>query len=472
MKNILIHSIMFILKNYFKYISIVFKKILTRLLLKTIDALLKLKTPMLWLGGVLYLLSKSFGKFFILPIILPIYRLVLRGKSYWRRLDIKQIPYLIFIKKYLPRLTIFLIVITITSHNILAQTYGGDDYTNNNLLSALITPTEAGWSELIEETGPATSEPIAMNKFLEEQGAVQETIITTPFPEEVFIEGSTDTSPDASSLVQINAQDNEIAQRTDNVVYTVKNGDVLGAIAEQFGISVNTILWANDLTWSSTIKAGQQLTILPQSGIEHEVKSGDTVLAIAKKYQVAADDIISNNKLASASDIRSGDLLFIPNGVKPTAVKSSYTPKTVAKNTPAKNENVYSDEKVPGASEDTNTKLLWPVLSQRITQYFHWGHSGLDIGDKTGNPIYAAESGKVERSGWSTGYGYNVVINHGNGLTTLYGHASKLLVKAGDTVTRGETIALVGSTGWSTGPHLHMEVRVNDVKKNPLNYIK
>ncbi|MBP9802571.1 peptidoglycan DD-metalloendopeptidase family protein [Patescibacteria group bacterium] len=354
----------------------------------------------------------------------------------------------------------------------MAQTYGMDDYTNNNLLSALVTPTEAGWSELIEETGPATSEPIAMNKIFEEQGALQELIIPTPFPEEVFIEASTDTSPDQASLVQISPQDTEIPQRTQTVVYTVKNGDVLGSIAEQFGISVNTILWENNLTWNSTIKAGQQLSILPQSGIEHEVKSGDTILAIAKKYQVEADSIIKNNSLADATDIRSGDLLFIPNGIKPTAITSSYTPKTPVKNTPPKVVDVYSDEEVAGSDNETNTKLLWPVISQRITQYYHWGHSGLDIGDKTGNPIYAAESGKVERSGWSTGYGYNVVINHGNGLTTLYGHASKLLVKAGDTVTRGETIALVGSTGWSTGPHIHFEVRTSDVKKNPLNYIK
>jgi len=230
----------------------------------------------------------------------------------------------------------------------------------------------------------------------------------------------------------------------------------LGTIAEKFNLTVSTILWENNLTWNSTIRPGQKLKILPDSGINHEVKSGDTVLAIAKKYQTDAKKIISDNKLADAGDIKIGDLLFIPEGIKPTRVVSSYKPKTT-----------HYEPAV-----DTGTKLLWPTLSHRMTQYYHWRHHAVDIGDKTGNPIYASESGKVERSGWSRGYGYNVVINHGNGIKTVYAHASKLLVSKGESVVRGQTIAAIGSTGWSTGPHLHFEVRVNNIKQNPLNYIK
>lgn len=439
---------------------------MAKILLKTIDYIILLKKPLWFLALGFFQVAKFIGRIFILPIVLPAYRLFLKTKIYWRHLKMENFAYLKFIKIYLPRITIFIIIVIVTTHNIMAKTYGIDQYTNNNLLPAVLSDTDIGWSELIEEDATVYSEPVVSNQFLEEQGALQELVINTPFPEEVFTGESTNTSVDSSSLVQVTPQE-EVAPRDAVVMYTVQNGDVLGKIAEKFGISVNTVLWANNLTWSSTIKAGQKLKILPSSGIEHPVKSGDTVLAIAKKYQSEAQAIISYNKLANASDIKSGDLLFIPNGVKPTQITSSYQPKP--SNSPANTTN----EKLPPAAIDSNTKLLWPVLSQRITQYYGLNHTGLDIGDKTGNPIYAAESGKVEAAAWNAGgYGYYVIINHGNGLKTLYGHSSKLLVKAGDTVTRGETIALVGSTGRSTGPHLHFEVRINDSRTNPLNYIK
>jgi murein DD-endopeptidase MepM/ murein hydrolase activator NlpD len=389
-------------------------------------------------------------------------------KTHYKNLPQKNIPYLSFIKKYLPRLTIFIIIVVVSTNNLFAKTYSVDEYANKSLLSNLITPINEGWSELIEETGPANQNaPLAAN-YLEEQGALQEMIIDTPFAADSDDSQSTNTSPDDTSLVLLNPQDidaglNATGHRSEAIAYTVQPGDVLGKIAEQFNITVNTLLWENNLSWSSTIRPGQKLTILPNSGVNHEIKSGDTILAIANKYQTDAEKIISSNKLADASDIKIGDLLFIPNGIKPTRVVSSYQPKT----------SVYSSKNVEPANEiHTGTKLLWPVNSNRITQYYHWRHSGLDIGDKTGSPIYAAESGKIERAGWSRGYGYNVVINHGNGLKTLYAHASQLLVKTGDTVSRGETIALIGSTGWSTGPHLHLEVRINESRKNPLNYIR
>ncbi len=478
MKIILIYAILVLLN--FKYISIHWKKIFTGLLLKIIDGLIKLKKPLLWLGGFFYLGIKFLAKIFILPFLLPLYRLFTRIKTYYRRLNVKQIPYLIFIKKYLPRLTIFILIAVVTSNNIFAQSYGLDEYVNKSLISALVVPDQANWSELIEDSGPATAPSITSTNYLQEQGAVQELVINTPFAEDNNNK-QTNTSADDSSLVLLNPNDindNEPVptdtQRSEIIYYTVKAGDVLGKISEQFNITANTLLWANNLTWSSTIQPGQKLTILPSSGINHEVQKGDTIASIAKKYQADNAKIISANQLASAGSIKSGDLLFIPDGVKPTKVQSSYQPpKSIVKKPVTKEpENVYSDEEVPGAIASSDTKLLWPLLSQRITQYYSWKHTGLDVGDKVGNPIYAAESGKVERAGWSTGYGYNVVINHGNGLVTLYGHASKLLVKDGDTVSRGETIALIGNTGWSTGPHLHFEVRVNDARKNPLNYIR
>ena len=116
--------------------------------------------------------------------------------------------------------------------------------------------------------------------------------------------------------------------------------------------------------------------------------------------------------------------------------------------------------------------MAWPTVGARITQYFSWRHVGVDIANKTGTPLYAADAGVVEFAGWATGYGNSIVINHGGGKKTRYGHASKLFVKVGDEVEKGENIAAMGSTGWSTGPHLHFEVMINGAKYNPLNYIR
>jgi murein DD-endopeptidase MepM/ murein hydrolase activator NlpD len=136
--------------------------------------------------------------------------------------------------------------------------------------------------------------------------------------------------------------------------------------------------------------------------------------------------------------------------------------------------NILSPSSEPQKATDleiSNT-LLWPAKSRRINQYYSWRHRGLDIDGDVGDPAYAPESGKVEKSGWGTGYGYHVIINHGNGIKTLQGHFSKLLVKTGDTVERGDQIAEIGSTGWSTGAHIHFEVIVNGVKVNPFTYTK
>lgn len=426
---------------------------------------------LIWLAGrsrglfkILGISILVIGKYTAWPFILFGYKNILIIKIKLKKLEFKNKHYLIFIQKYLPGLLIVFIIVAVTTNNIFAQSYSAEEYRNRTLLSSLVASDESQWSEIIEE-GPNTA-PQAANNYLDEQGALQELVINTPFQDIDTID-TAGVSPGDSDLALVDdlGQGSEAISRSEPIIYTVEAGDVLGSIGQKFNVTVNTILWENNLNWSSTIRPGQKLTILPNSGINHEVKSGDTVLSVAKKYQVDVEKIISANKLADASDINIGDLLFIPDGVKPTQVVSSYQP--------AKPANVYAP--APSDSEeptDTGTKFLWPTNSTRITQYFSWSHSGLDIGNKTGQPIYAAEAGKVERAGWSKGYGYNVVINHGNGIQTLYGHASELYVKTGDTVSRGEVIAAVGSTGWSTGPHVHFEVRVNDARKNPINYIK
>lgn len=449
---------------------LIIKKIVNKIALKLIGIIIWLRKPVFILFNLFIGIFNIINKIILIPLILPIYKLYIRSRKIIKNIILKPTIYLRFIKKYLTYTTIIIIILIVSSNNIFAQTYSTDEYASKSLLSDLLTTEYEHGTELVEEKQIINKEPVKVASYFEEQGNLQKTIIDTLFVDTEYDINTTETLTDSSSLVLINPEDidnipksNTVSnKRTEAIIYTVQTGDIIGKISEKFNVSANTILWENDLNWKSTIRPGQKLTILPNSGINHEVISGDTVLAIAKKYQIKANDIVIYNKLASAGDIRSGDLLFIPGGVKPTTVRSSYTPRNT----------VYSNTYIPPATTGSSSKLLWPVDSTRITQYYHWRHHGLDIGDKTGQPIYASESGKVERSGWNRGYGYNMVINHGNGLKTLYAHASSLLVKAGDTVSRGQTIALIGSTGWSTGPHIHYEVRVNNVKQNPLNYIR
>ena len=444
-----------------KTISLFIQKIINKLALFLADAFIGLKKPGRVLGRAMQIGFLAFGKYTLWPLILLVYKNLLLTKIRFKKFNFWQIRYLIFFKKYLPAIIIVTIITIATSHNISAQNYTVEEYVNRTLLPSLISNNSADWSEIVEEGAVSQPQP-GVSTYLQEESSLQELVISTPFAEDSQ-SGYGDITSDTSGL-GLEDMGAEATGRTESIEYLVQSGDVLGAIAEKFNISVNTILWANSLNWNSTIRPGQKLVILPRSGLNHEIKSGENVSALAKKYQTDAAKIIGANKLADASDIKIGDLLFIPDGVKPAQVVSSYKPKSV----PAQ---ISVPENLPAALE-SGTKLLWPIISKRITQYYSWRHSGVDIGDKSGNPIYAAESGKVVRAGWSRGYGYNIVINHGDGFETLYGHASKLLVETGDTVSRGQTIALVGSTGWSTGPHLHIEVRVNDVRQNPLNYIK
>lgn len=246
----------------------------------------------------------------------------------------------------------------------------------------------------------------------------------------------------------------------DEVVYhQVQSGETVGTIAEEYGISQNTILWANKLSARSYIRPGQKLKILPESGIVHKVKNGENIGKIAIKYKVDEEKIMSANKITNTTTIRIGEELMVPGGRPPYV-----PPKKTYVSTPS-----YSSAKI------SYSTLQWPTNSKRITQYYHWRHHAIDIGNKTGQPIYAAKAGTVTQalySGWNGGYGLKVIIDHGGGKTTLYSHFSKVYVKKGEKVARGQVIGAIGSTGRSTGPHLHFEYRVNSSKLNPLKYLK
>ncbi|MCX6718278.1 MAG: peptidoglycan DD-metalloendopeptidase family protein [Candidatus Staskawiczbacteria bacterium] len=226
--------------------------------------------------------------------------------------------------------------------------------------------------------------------------------------------------------------------KKDVVDYTVQPGDTLQSIANAYKISVNTLLWANELTSSSAIKTGQSLAILPVDGVLHVVKSGDTMSAIALKYKAKADDIISFNDLANQDDIYIGDILIIPGGVMP------------------KKASPIINKQAPLA----DNFFIFPTQGL-ITQGLHYLNA-IDVANKCGTPVYAAASGIVERAvfnnSWNLGMGNYVTILHSNGTVTYYGHLENVFVKPGDRVNVGDRIGLMGRTGKATGCHVHFQV--------------
>lgn len=259
--------------------------------------------------------------------------------------------------------------------------------------------------------------------------------------------------------------------RIENIEYIVEAGDAIGPIADKFNVSVNTILWANNLTYYSTIMPGDKLKIPPVSGVIHIVQLGETLSSIAKKYSASAEEIIKYNNLANADSLKKGQEIMVPGGIKrpesrPVLVRNQPGIQTTRQNTLRK---IFSptQRKISAGS-----RFVWPTTTRRITQYYHLGHHAIDLAAKTGTPIYAIEKGQIILSGWSKGYGNNIIIDHGGGQKSRYGHFSKLYVKNGDFVEKGEQIGEMGSTGFSTGSHLHIEISINGVKVNPLSYLK
>ena len=271
------------------------------------------------------------------------------------------------------------------------------------------------------------------------------------------------------SLPQVNIQGTTSTAPSRAITYyTVKIGDTLSGIAKAFGVSINTIAWQNGLSPNALLRPGDKLTILPVSGVLHKVKAGDSLSKIAKQYGVKTADIIAYNNL-SGDKVVIGQSLIIPGGQPPSTLASQIT-QAVKSNV----QQVFTSAKETAQKSLTSSGsgMTWPTVGHRITQYYSWRHTGIDIGNKVGTPIYAADSGRVEiaATGWNGGYGTTIVINHGK-LKTRYGHLSRLYVKAGENVVKGQVIGEMGSTGRSTGSHLHFEVLSGNVRYNPLNYV-
>lgn len=299
------------------------------------------------------------------------------------------------------------------------------------------------------------------------EGTVQDTL-----PSGVLLSASGQEIDSNGLLTQ---QGEEVSRYRGGEIFehTVESGETLGSIATKYGLQkVSTIAWLNTMSEKDPIKPGQKLKILPVDGVLHKVKKGDTLCSIARTYGLiekgeecgsGAQPIVDypfNTFTDDQFGLQVGQFLVIPDGVLPQPDRLGTS--TVARRL------------TPNAGAVSATgQFIWPA-SGVITQGFRSFHRAFDIANRGGGPILAADSGRIIVAGWvdNSGYGNRVMVDHGNGFVTLYAHMSVISVQVGQTVKRGDLLGQMGSTGRSTGTHLHFEIRQGGVNQNPGNYLK
>lgn len=290
--------------------------------------------------------------------------------------------------------------------------------------------------------GPAIAENNPFDNALEEEQAYYQSTALAFDPYENSLSTVVSTKP-----------------RDKVIQYKVKDGDTLASIGSKFSVSVDSIKWANNMK-TETIRPGESLDIPPGTGIVHKVVSGDNIYTIAKKYSVDAQNIVNFpfNDFADPDtfQLTPGQTLFVPDGTIEERPKQQ-APQYVAK--------------IQAGLQGTSS-FIWPT-SGMITTYPVWYHMALDIANSAAPAILASDTGTVTYAGCiAYGYGCHVIIDHGNGYQTLYGHLSSIEVSPGQGVTKGGRIGVMGSTGRSTGTHLHFEIRSSGTLLNPLNFLR
>lgn len=339
--------------------------------------------------------------------------------------------------------------------------------------------------ETYEEVTAAPSFAAADTAVPWDQGALTPTMLGAGVEGEVAYDALADTLSGLAIMKPIAMPGAIVSGRTAAANYEVAPGDSFYSIAADFGVSIPTILWANNLTQNAVLRPGNTLTIPPVTGVMHTVKRGDTVGRIANLYQASSDAIIAFNRLGQNGEgLKAGEIVMVPNGVKqaqsgstaiarPSTISTSQTVRRGAAPPPS--------TQAAGASG-----FIWPTGARVVTQGFGITHHALDIAGPFHTPNYAANAGRVVTANCpppgeyrgpklNHGYGCWIIIDHGNGIQTLYGHNDQILVSVGDFVERGQTIGLMGNTGnvrGVTGIHLHFEVILKGTRVNPYGYVR
>lgn len=413
-------------------------------------------------------------RFLFYQVAVRLYQLYLTAvkRLGWKN-SLNNKSFAFFFNQRLIHVTVGALTVFFVIYNLAGQTQAvsPDEMAGKTFLSEIISSEFGQNDQLIEEyfDEEAAITPVQQT-YLDNLTAVKvQPSAEMQSPDEgAWFENNGAFAPGGNAIVKpdLAATTKGIRSRESIIDYLVQAGDTVSTIAAQFGVSVNTILWENDLNAYSLIRPGNKLAILPMSGVSYKISRGDTLASIASKYGVEANLILEANKLANADRLSAGQKLFIPGGKK-----TYYTPVQTARNISPVSllQDIFKPENLKSF---ISNKLAWPTVGARITQYFSWRHHAVDIANRVGTPVYACDAGTVEVAGWGRGYGNQIVVDHGAGRKSRYAHLSKFYVRVGQTVKKGEAIAGMGSTGNSTGPHVHFEYIINGIKYNPLNYLK
>ncbi len=291
-------------------------------------------------------------------------------------------------------------------------------------------------------------------------------------------------APETSGITRAASMDTEIPTRSrvDVTTYTVQQGDSIFSIADQFSLKPETILWGNYTVLEDNphlLKTSQELNILPTNGIYYQWQEGDSIAAVADEFNAEPEAILEypGNRIDLTEmdnpDIEPGSWLIIPGGWRPI---KDWGPPAITRENPA-SAAYYGGGHCGSVYEGAlgTGSFVWPTTSRQISGYTYNPpvHPAIDIGGDVGNAIFASDSGVVVYAGWSEyGFGYLIVVDHGNGWQSAYAHLSSVGVSCGQSVTRGTTIGGLGSTGKSTGAHLHFELVYNGTKVNPFNFLQ
>lgn len=441
-----------------------------KLLLEAILSLIRLfKFISRYLKIILTFIFKPFiaiWTFLVKPITIKIYKIYLIVKTKLDKSAIfkNKIGFLLY-NRNVVYVVILIITIFVSSTNILmAKDSRREDIAKKSNLFKLVQPTiGVGDEEIIQK---------ANNKKPKKNYLNTEAKLVASIPEITKKEKNADNLMmfgEGSTLAATTVLQKEVSKNRSGITeYEIQEGDTISTIADRFGITTSTLYWANNLTASSTIQPGKTLKIPPASGIIHKVVSGDTLDSIIKKYNGNKEDTIKYNNIGSDELISVDREILVAAGTPPPPPPP--TPKTPS--TAISSSSWGSFFKPSSSANITGGNLNWPSACRSISQNPRWGHIAIDINCPSGTGIYAAEAGTVTViPNRGNGYGNYIIINHGNGMQTLYGHLSGFAVSNGQWVSRGQQIGYEGSTGWSTGPHLHFEVKINGANQNPWSYL-
>ncbi len=402
------------------------------------------------------------------PLLILVYRIYLIIRKAFSSIAeaVRQRAVGFFTSKHVVQTVVVLITCLVTVSNVYTSRAAdtSDDITQQSIFAA----AGNGEEDLLLEEDVADLPADEAESYLGEQAITSDEAYDTQGAGEGATDGGVADVGDTGSILNAvrplpeTGDADQPPTRTAIIQHMVAEGETISEIAEKYGLKAATLIIENGLGSQGLIRPGQVLRILPVNGITYKIKKGDTLEQIAKKYSSDTQKIMEINGFYEAGQLAVGMQIVLPDGKLPLpppvrtvgSIKNIFQPSSTA----------------------ALANLLWPAGVRRVTQYWKGtAHTGVDIAGPVGTSIYAADDGVVIYAGWNSGgYGNMTLIDHGNGLYTRYGHAKKLLTKVGQVVHRGDVIALMGSTGRSTGPHLHFEVMTGNVRHrvNPFSYVK